>query len=128
MAQTRAGRAAPQPFRGHVLRGGDRHRGRCRERLHQTLVLRAELGALFEPVERVQHPERLAAMEQRHIQPRPRLDGGGVLIAATAQENPGVGVLHDDTDFNDLATVMDFQPVRFLPEGEKRAEVTEPDR
>jgi predicted nucleic acid-binding protein len=52
-----------------------------------------------------------------------KVDLGDLLIAATAQEF-AVNVLHDDTDFDHLARVLAFEPVRFLPEGELRPSST----
>lgn len=44
-----------------------------------------------------------------------RVPLGDALIAATAAEAGGIGVLHDDGHFDKLATVLHFKPLRLFP-------------
>ena len=80
--------AAPKPVGGDVLGGHDRRGGRRREGLHEALVLGGELGPGHRPVEGREHPDGLAAEDERDDEP---CRGADVLGEREAQSGRSVG-------------------------------------
>jgi hypothetical protein len=82
---------------GHGLRGADRHAGAGGEAHQKALVVAVELGPV-EPVERLQHTDRLAAEVHGDDQSRTgaeTLDEHGTDATAHLAEPLGPGRAHD---------------------------------
>jgi len=92
--------AAFEGLRLHRLGGRDRGRRAGRERLHEPLVLGAELRASGDAVERRHHPHRLIPEHERHEQAGLRPDAFG---QPEPQPSGGVGEAFGAARPEDLA-------------------------